>query len=345
VSVSDGNTIGAKACGACGAENRAEARFCRNCGVRFDGAVSAISGVPTPENSSRQVDAAGGHPDRLAGAPRRSVLGIPTDLLLGLGCVVLVVCAAALAYNLAEKKDAAIAAAAASAQATALDARAAAALDAQTAAATHQTPPSLASVPASDAVSGQSQQARDEAAASDASAAAASADASAAAAQAAADEPQTAAATAGNSLVSTHYACTLAPDLSQNPIPDAQDTSFTIDESRACVNNRAVYIRLRDGTLAKSMLNDQEHRVSFLTISRDRTKFIRVDNNLTNEAYLQLRRTNHNLSNLACAPPGDGQGTVLTQQLLARASTGLRFDENSVVSRRRTGWRCAASTE
>jgi hypothetical protein len=173
--------------------------------------------------------------------------------------------------------------------------------------------------------------------ADDAVAAAADAQASADKARAAADAANQQSSTSASSI---SYSCAFASDLSREPIENATDMTFTIDEQRSCINGRSPYLREANGVLTKLMLNDQEHRASMLQISADRTVFLRLDAVMNPESYMRLRNQSGGLLSVKCSAPGDLLAANRVQQALASLAPRTAIQPATVVERHLTRWRC-----
>jgi hypothetical protein len=170
---------------------------------------------------------------------------------------------------------------------------------------------------------------------------------SAAAAQRSADDARAAAMSAqeaanGSAVAVTRYVCAVAPELSENPIPGAHAMSFSLDESRSCINNRSVYLRRQNGLLKRIMLIDKDRRAAMLIISPQRNIFTRIDYMLTPDAYTSTRQAYPLLVDITCAPPGNQQVATNLQESLSRADPSFNVRTGAVTSWRRTVWRCAA---
>jgi len=165
------------------------------------------------------------------------------------------------------------------------------------------------------------------------------------AAQAAAQAAQQAAnnASLANAGAATRYACAPAFDLSSNPLPDASPMAISVDESRSCINDRALYVRIPNGGLKKIMLSDRDHRASLLVFSPNRQVFERVDYMLAPDVYAQLRRNNPGLLHANCPAAGDAQGAAIAQMSLARATPNVNLTTLPGTTWRRTAWRCAVA--
>lgn|GEM_PF-2326147 len=138
------------------------------------------------------------------------------------------------------------------------------------------------------------------------------------------------------------YACAYAPDQSINGPPTLPGMSFTVDEGRACVNNRSAYRREADGGLSRMMLLDAERRASLLYFTPDRRTFARQDVMLPPAAYAQLRANRDALVRIACPAPGDQAGAAQIADLLGRETPVLNPQNLPPGSGwRRMVWHCA----
>jgi uncharacterized protein YgiM (DUF1202 family) len=144
------------------------------------------------------------------------------------------------------------------------------------------------------------------------------------------------------SPAATRFACAVAPELAKDGIPGAGSLSFSVDESRSCINDRSAYLRTANGFLRRTMLIDKERRAALLLISPDRHVFTRVDYMLTPQAYAAVRQAYPLLVDIACPPPGNDQAAANVQDSLSRANPSFAVPSAAVMSWHRTVWRCAA---
>lgn len=137
--------------------------------------------------------------------------------------------------------------------------------------------------------------------------------------------------------IGTNYTCALAPELSTNALSDAQSTSFTLDESRSCVNGRSLYARREDGALYRAMAVPDERRVSILSISPDRTLFERTDYFLSDSAFRSARVRTSGMPKITCAGSDSNEALAAAQALLKQAMP----EESTLPSPgRHMVWRC-----
>ncbi|MEO8926327.1 MAG: hypothetical protein ABI306_04110, partial [Caulobacteraceae bacterium] len=118
--------------------------------------------------------------------------------------------------------------------------------------------------------------------------------------------------------------------------------SFTVDEDRACVNNRSAYRRDAQGGLSRVMLVDAERRASLLYFTPDRRTFSRQDVMLSPDAYGRVRQMGQVLLHVTCPVPGDAAGAARVADALASATPDLDPQNLPPGSGwRRMSWRCA----
>jgi hypothetical protein len=142
---------------------------------------------------------------------------------------------------------------------------------------------------------------------------------------------------------STRYVCTASADFSNANTPASGAMFVTIDEARACVNNRTAYYRASNGGLARIMLVDADRRVSVVSVSPDRGTLLRQDFILPKQEYELARSRGQDLIMVGCPATAEASDVSEIQNRLFAAQQAIAPVVSSLLPARKMGWMCVPS--